>query len=249
MRVRLSAIWTNGESSSITATYQTLTCHSSAVHDQLYRRRTTSASDVPWIQRLPALENDFQAWAQDMHQMANSVVTNRPDKKQMQAILLAQAIMRLIMHRSFLIQRGQLDSPQALSRQRLISEAAVLDGAIAVIDTCKRLIQLGIHLSFWFLTVDLQIACLALCEYLQNQHEKPTGTDISKPEEGLKTATGLLQEIADSGENPAVSQVLDAVKAIQDAWQYQSMQTTQQPQLQNQGQLQVSLSICCSGTS
>lgn len=207
------------------------------VHDQLYRRRAISASDVPWIQRLPALENDFQAWAQDMHNMSLSVATNRPDKKQMQAILLAQAIMRLIMHRSFLIQRGQLDSPQTLTRQRQVSEAAVLDGALTVIDTCKRLVELGIHLSFWFLTVDLQIACLALCEYLQNQHEKPNGTDISRPEEGLRTATSLLQEIADSGENAAVGQVLEAVKAIQDAWNYQMMQPSQQPAVLTQIQV------------
>lgn len=172
-----------------------------------------------------------------MHNMSTSVVTNRPDKKQMQAILLAQALMRLIMHRSFLIQRGQLDSQQALTRQRQISEAAVLDGALTVIDTCKRLVQLGIHLSFWFLTVDLQIACLALCEYLQNQHDKPTGTDISKPEEGLRVATGVLQEIADSGENAAVGQVLEAVKAIQDAWNYQTMQLNQQAMFSHQVQV------------
>lgn len=197
------------------------------VHDQLYRRRGDVTPESLWLEHLPLLENDFQTWAQDMHSMSITVATNRPDKKQLQAILLAQAIMRLIMHRSFLIQRGQIDGQQAFARQRQASEAAVLDGAITVIETCKRLIQLGIHLSFWFLTVDLQIACLALCEYLQNQHDRPTAADISRPEEGLKTATDLLQEIADSGENPAVGQVLEAVNAIRAAWSYQVQQASQ----------------------
>ncbi|KAK9900856.1 hypothetical protein P389DRAFT_18623 [Cystobasidium minutum MCA 4210] len=220
MRVRLSALWTN-------------------VHDQLYRRRSDSNYEIPWLQRLPGLENEFQIWAKDMNSMAGTVATNRPDKKQMQSILLAQAIMRLIMHRSFLIQRSQFDGQQAFAIQQGISEAAVLDGALTVIDTCKRLIQLGIHLSFWFLTVDLQMACLALCEYLQNQHDKPRGTDVRKSEEGLKTAIDLLQQIADSGENPAVGQVLEAVKAVQSAWTYQRTQPSLQLQAQGQTQAQV----------
>lgn len=183
------------------------------------------------------LEQEFQVWAKDMHEMSTTVATNRSDKKQLHAILLAQAIMRLIMHRSFLIQRGQLEPQHTFARQRQLSEEAVLDGALTVIDMCKRLIQLGIHLSFWFLTVDLQIACLALCEYLQNQPEKPTGNDITRPENGLRTATNLLQDISDSGENPAVSQVLDAVKAIQDAWKYQVAQQSQQAQQQQETQV------------
>lgn len=180
-----------------------------------------------------------------MNSMAGTVATNRPDKKQMQSILLAQAIMRLIMHRSFLIQRSQFDGQQAFAIQQGISEAAVLDGALTVIDTCKRLIQLGIHLSFWFLTVDLQMACLALCEYLQNQHDKPRGTDVRKSEEGLKTAIDLLQQIADSGENPAVGQVLEAVKAVQSAWTYQRTQPSLQLQAQGQTQAQVQVSRSC----
>lgn len=214
------------------------------VHDQLYRRRAETEQDVPWLERLPRLENDFQAWARDMDSLSNTLAVSRSDKKQVQAILLAQAIMRLIMHRSFLIQRAQLAGQQAIDRQQQVSEAAVLDGALTVITTCKRLIQLGIHLSFWFLTVDLQIACLALCEYLQNQHEKSTGMDISKPEEGLRTATGLLQEIADSGENAAVGQTLDAVKAIQAAWEYQRMQASLQVQAQGQPQINSQVGHC-----
>jgi hypothetical protein len=191
--------------------------------------------------QLPLLERELQVWAADMHKMSVTVATNRPDKKQLQAILLAQGIIRLIMHRSFLIQRYQLQPQQAFNQQRQVSEAAVLDGALTVIETCKRLIELGIHLSFWFLTVNLQIACLALCEYLQNQHEKPTGTDTSRPEEGLKIATSLLQNIADSGENPAVSQVLEAVKAIQQAWMYQIAHQAQQSQMQQTQAQQVPL--------
>lgn len=163
----------------------------------------------------------------------------RADKMQFQGVLLAYHIIRqcsrvcapawpltqkilfagIIMHRSFLIQREIQEPSEAYRYQRGISEAAILDSAMQILDFCRRLIRLGVHLSFWFITSHIQISCLALCEYIQNYVERGLlgSSDLAQPQQGLETAVALLEEIEQSGENPAVVQVLEAVRTIQDA--------------------------------
>ena len=123
------------------------------------------------------------------------------------------------MHRSFLIQRDIQDASEAYRNQRSVSESSILESALQVLEQSRRLIRLGMHLSFWFIISDIQIACLALCEYIQNFIERGLieGDLLTQPQEGLQAAITLLEEIEQSNENPAVTQVLEAVRTIQEA--------------------------------
>ena len=73
-------------------------------------------------------------------------------------------------------------------------------------------------LHFWFIGVDLQISCLALCEYIQNASHTAASEGFQKPREALHQATMMLVNILQSGDNPAAAQVLEAVMNIQQAW-------------------------------
>ena len=194
---------------------------------------------ISWTNSLFGLEEDLTNWEADMQKLATNITSSRSDQKQFQAVMCAQAVISkscmmlmlvkfspntfagLVMHRSFLIKRDQAETQYSI-RQRGLSEAAVLEGALNVIECCRKLIRLGIHLAYWFLGCNLQIACLALCEYLQNHIHKSTEADLQRPQDGLKVATALIEEIVSSGGNVAIAQVYETVKIIQKAWIYPS---------------------------
>ena len=58
---------------------------------------------------------------------------------------------------------------------------------------------------------------------MQNQGTKSVKAPLEGAQEGLSTATSLLEEIVNSEENAAAGQVLASVQAVQDAWACQQL--------------------------
>lgn len=209
MRVKLSSIW-------------------SRIHTRIYTKQPSA--QFSWSETLPELDNDLEAWSQLMSTIKprDSLVTLRAEKKQFEVINLAQAIMRIIMHRSFLIQTPASPSPHHLA-QRQRSTSALSSSACQVVTNTRRLMELGTHNSFWFLSSDLQIACLALFEVIQNlsaQNSSVAADEKTRACAALQDAIAILGDIRDSGQNPLAAQVLQTVTTLQDA---QSLQDLAKP--------------------
>lgn len=84
--------------------------------------------------------------------------------------------------------------------------------------TTRKLLDLGVHLAFWFLVSNLQIACLAFCERARDL--TATGSrdqELHSATEGFQKGLQLLQEIERSGDNALAGQVAHAVQVIQAA--------------------------------
>ena len=121
------------------------------------------------------------------------------------------------------IHRAHLRHLQAVGDQhqqsdlqhRLISQNTVLDAAIDIAAYAKASLQLGMRPCFSFLGTSLYIAHLALWEHLQSKKLPARTNEENRAEEGLKNIVWLVESAAQNAENPAMFEVLTAVRQTQ----------------------------------